>query len=83
MKVIVGSLLALTGIIFIIGGFYLGIVTFFIGGIVDIINQVKAPNTDAFSVAVGLAKVIFFEVPIYIGWLLGIGLLAAAVAITD
>ena len=45
-------------------GVYLGVYEMFIGGIVDMIDAVKTTPTDAFGIAVGIAKVIFFEIPI-------------------
>jgi hypothetical protein len=39
-------------------GIYVGLWVCFIGGIVDIINQVKATDTDALTVAWGIAKIV-------------------------
>lgn len=40
-------------------GVYTGLWVMFIGGIIDVIEQVKAPSIDAMSLALGIAKVIF------------------------
>lgn len=51
------------GIVLIIGGgflaLYIGGWVFFVGGIVDVIEQIRAPELEAVAVAVGIAKVIF------------------------
>ena len=57
------SLLAIVGVIIVIAsvvfGVYVGVWWAFIGGIVEIIDQVKAPVTDSYEVAVAIAKVMF------------------------
>lgn len=45
---------------------YLGVYLLFIGGIVDIIDQVKSEHTESMAVAIGVVKIVF-AAPI--GWL--------------
>lgn len=56
MKFVIGALLCLAG--FALGA-YVGLWVCFVGGIIDIINQVKAPEVDATVVAWGVVKIIF------------------------
>jgi hypothetical protein len=56
MKTVIGSLLILTGFAV---GIYCGLWWAFIGGIVAIIEQVKAPEVDAMAVAIGIARILF------------------------
>jgi phage-related protein len=56
MKPIIGILLVLAGLAF---GLYVGVYVCFIGGIVDIINEVKAVNTSVAGVAFGVLKMMF------------------------
>jgi hypothetical protein len=57
MKVI-GVILMVLGVLV---GLYLGVWWGFIGGIVDIVGEVKAPEIDAMVLALGVAKIIFCE----------------------
>lgn len=59
---IVGLLMIIAGIVF---GLWAGIWWAFIGGIVDIINEVRAPDLSAINVAIGVAKIFFAGL---IGW---------------
>lgn len=43
----------------IVGGIYVGFWLCFIGGIVQIINEVKSADTNAMIVALGVAKIVF------------------------
>lgn len=52
-------------------GLYVGIWVMLIGGIVDIINQIKAPETNSVIVARSVTNIVLFEMPIVIG--IGIG----------
>lgn len=61
MKKLIAILGIILGISIGLYGLYLGIVVMLIGGIVDIINQIKAPNTNANLVAYGIAKIMFAE----------------------
>jgi len=69
MKKIFGIFLVVSGVLF---GVWAGIWWAFIGGIVDVVNEIKAVDTSAVNIAIGIAKV-FFAVPI--------GYAAAAVAV--
>ena len=63
MKAIIGVMLILAGIAL---GLYLGVWVCFIGGIVDIIDQIKAPELSAMAVAWGVVKIVFASL---VGWL--------------
>ena len=56
MKAIFGIVLMIAGIAF---GLYAGIWWAFIGGIVDVIGAIRAPELVAMDVAIGIAKVLF------------------------
>ncbi len=72
MKALLGLLiLALAAAVFC-GGVYYSVVVCLIGGIVDIINQIKSETTDAHVVAWALVKVIFCEIPFVVGMWVGI-----------
>lgn len=62
LKAFLGSTLIALGIIL---GFWLGVKVLFIGGIVQVINGVKANPTSAMDIAVGLAK---FVSSGFVGW---------------
>lgn len=67
----------------LIGGFliWVGIWLMLVGGIVGIIDQVKAPQTNSMSVALNIVKILFFEVPIAVGvcvWYFTAGMLSAS-----
>lgn len=53
-------------------GLYMGVWWAFIGGIVQVIQEIRAENLEALNVAFGIARVIFAAV---IGWLSAIVLL--------
>lgn len=55
MKVI-GVLLLIAGALF---GAYVGVWVCFIGGIVDVITEIRAVDMSAMGVAIGIAKVCF------------------------
>ena len=63
MKLILGLILILVGIA---AGLYIGLWWAFIGGIVVIVEQVRATNLDAMTLALGIARVVFASA---IGWL--------------
>lgn len=69
MKLILGLLMMAAGIAF---GLWAGVWWAFIGGIVNVIEAVRAPELVAMDVAIGVANVLFSGL---IGWL------AAAVAL--
>ena len=81
------ALIALVfGVLFLVcglGGLYIGFVTCLFGGIVELINQIKAPVTEAGPVAWAFIKIVFFEVPIYLGWVLAALFGGAAAAALD
>jgi uncharacterized membrane protein len=56
MKSIIGILLILVGICL---GLYVGVYLCFIGGIVDIIEQVRAPEMDSTAVAWDVVRIMF------------------------
>lgn len=62
MKSVIGVLLIICGIVF---GLYVGIWWSFIGGIVDITNEVKAVDVNSLNVAIGVAKIVFAG---FAGW---------------
>ncbi len=73
-------ILFVMGLLIFGGGIYCGIVSCLIGGIIDIINQVKAPVTEAAPIAWAIVKIVFCEVPIYLGVVIGVILCSGAVA---
>lgn len=77
MKTLIGIVSIIAGIAL---GLYLGVWVMFIGGIVDIIDQIKSPELSAMAVAWGVVKIVFAG---FIGWLValililpGIGMVA-------
>ena len=56
MKSTLGVLMMIAGVAF---GLYAGLWWAFIGGIVDVIHAIRAPELVAMDVAIGVAKVIF------------------------
>ncbi len=73
MKKIGGVLLILMGTIVLLGGIYTGIWLCLVGGIVEIIDQIKAKETDSLAIALAIVKIVFFELPIGLGIYLGAG----------
>lgn len=63
MKNVIGLALIVAGIAF---GAYAGIWWAFIGGIVDVINEIRAYDLSAVAVAIGVAKVVFASVIGYV-----------------
>jgi hypothetical protein len=63
VKTLVGILLMFAGLAL---GVYVGIWVCFVGGIVDIINQIKAPDMSASIIAWGVVKILFTGLA---GWL--------------
>lgn len=66
MRKIIGVILLLAGIG---AGLYFGLWWAFIGGIVQVIEQIRAPELEALIVALGVAKILFAGL---IGWVSGI-----------
>jgi hypothetical protein len=56
MKKTLGILLMIAGVAF---GLYAGLWWAFIGGIVDVISAIRAPDLVAMNIAIGVAKVVF------------------------
>lgn len=56
MKTLIGFALIIAGIAF---GIYAGVWWAFIGGIIDVIEAIRATNLVAMDVAIGVAKVMF------------------------
>ena len=56
MKQLLGIALIISGVCL---GFYVGVWVFFMVGIVDVIEQIRAPILEAKGVAIGIAKVLF------------------------
>ena len=63
MRTLLGVFLILCGVII---GLYLGVWVMFVGGIIDLINQFKAPELNAMRVAIGIVKIVFAN---FVGWL--------------
>lgn len=77
LKILGGTIGAAIGAFLI----WVGIWLMLIGGIVGIIDQVKAPTTDSMAVALSIVKILFCEVPIAIGvgvWYFTAGMLSAS-----
>jgi hypothetical protein len=67
MKFFAGLIGFLLGVALIGAGIYIGLYLFLIGGICDIINQLKAQTTEPSIVAIAIVKILFFEIPLIIG----------------
>ena len=63
MKTVIGLIMVVSGFI---GGLYMGIWWAFIGGIVQVIQEIRAEDLEALNVAMGVARVIFSAL---IGWI--------------
>lgn len=68
----INFILLIAGFLCIIAGLYVGLWEFLIGGIVNIIDGAKCEPTCASSIAIGIVKIILFELPIVIGTVLGV-----------
>lgn len=49
--------------IFVAFGAYLSVWVMFVGGIVDLIEVVRAEHLDSMEVAIGIAKIVFCSIP--------------------
>lgn len=67
MKAVIGIILILAGILL---GIYVGGWLFFIGGIVQIIEQIQSTPVDAYAVAFGILKIILASAAFWICTLL-------------
>ena len=66
MKIIIGVLMCVIGVAL---GAYVGVWLCFIGGIVDVIQEIRADDLVALNIAIGVAKVLFSGV---CGWVSGL-----------
>lgn len=71
MKALFGFFLLCFGIVIFGYSIYFGLVEMLVGGIVDIINQIKAEVTDSHTTALAIVKILCFELPIAIGMMAG------------
>lgn len=69
VKLIIGLILIVCGIVL---GAYVGIWICFVGGIIDVINEIRADELSAVVVAIGVAKVLFAN---FIGFVAAIALI--------
>ncbi len=67
MTKILGVFILLLGLALMAFGVWFGMWYCLVGGIADIINQVKAEETNATVIAFAIVKIIFFEAPIVCG----------------
>lgn len=74
-KLIIGLLLVVGGIA---SGLYVGLWLCFIGGIVDVIQQIRADELVALTVAIGVAKVLFAGIA---GWVSALLFIAPGAAL--
>lgn len=72
MKIVFGVLGILCVIASVILGLYVGVWICFIGGIVDIIEQVQAETVEAMAVAIGIAKIVFAGLAGWLSFFVGI-----------
>lgn len=75
MKKLLGLLLVVAGVIL---GVWAGIWWAFIGGIIQVVEQVRAVDMDATILAIGIAKIVFAG---FIGTVSGICLIAPGAAL--
>lgn len=57
----------------VLGGLYVGLWLMFIGGIIQIIEGIKATPTESFDIAIGIVRILFAA---FAGW--GTGILGVA-----
>jgi hypothetical protein len=75
MKAVLGITLILIGVV---TGLYIGLWWAFIGGIVQVINAIRAPEIAPLTIALGIAKIVLASflgcisalIPIVPGWML-------------
>jgi len=75
MKTVFGLLLIIAGVCF---GLYVGVWVMFIGGIIDIITQIRAEHMEALTVSFGVLKIIFSSL---VGYLAGVVAVLPGIAI--
>jgi hypothetical protein len=64
IKKIIAVIIVIVGILL---GLYTGLKVMFIGGIIDVVEQIKATNLDGSALAVGIVKILFAGV---VGWVI-------------
>ncbi len=74
MKLLTGLLVTLLCIASVLGGLYCGVVLMLIGGIIDILREVRAEDMNSTNVAWGVAKILFCEMPIALGGYIAFGI---------
>ena len=74
MKAIIGLILVVCGVAL---GLYVGVWVCFIGGIMDVIEAIRATDLIAMDVAIGVAKVVFAGLA---GWLSAVFLALPGIA---
>lgn len=77
VKAVIGSLIIIAGIL---GGAYVGIYLMFIGGIIQLINVIRATVLIPSDVAIGIAKILFCELA---GLIPVVGILVGGVLIAS
>lgn len=75
MKATIGLFLIVAGIAV---GLYCGLWWAFIGGIIAVIEQIRAPHMEATTLAIGIARIVFAA---FIGWMCALIFLIPGVAL--
>lgn len=75
MSKLLGFFLIIVGVLI---GLYFGLWWAFIGGIIQVVNQIRAPEINVLIFALGIVKVIFAA---FIGWVSALTLIIPGVAI--
>lgn len=82
-KFLMFCIFGILALAFFAGGAYLGIVTMLVGGVVQIIEASKMDPVNASMVGWGIAKCVFCELPIIVGFWLAMLTGAVAVGVSD
>lgn len=77
MKELIGFLIIVVGVVF---GLYMGLWVFFIGGVIDIIQQIRAEDLNVMATAWGIVKCMSAG---FVGWLSAIIFILPGVIIGD
>jgi|LakMenE18May11ns_1017448.scaffolds.fasta_scaffold8537121_2 hypothetical protein len=78
MKQIVGLILIVLGVCL---GLYVGLYVCLVGGIIGLIDQIKAPETSSMAIATSIVKILFSSV---LGWMSSlVGILPGIILIKD
>ena len=75
MKQLLGSLLIFSGFFVAL---YFGLWWAFIGGIIEVTQQIRAPHLDAVALGLGIARILFASL---IGWVSGLAFILPGLAI--